>query len=117
MKIFVNIEKNGYYNLNDDLKQKFDIINSKDIKGKISKYLTCDEFCEIFINTTFLFKLYYKDVEYCLSNEGNSFYFYSEGNNNIKSFTNKYNSALELLKESTINNKHLKDLWEEFDID
>ena len=46
--------RNGYYNLSDKLRLKLDWISSSVGEHKICEFLSWEEFCKVFVNTTFV---------------------------------------------------------------
>ncbi|MDE6617636.1 MAG: hypothetical protein K2K13_01250, partial [Clostridiales bacterium] len=58
------LRKNGYDNLTDDLKEKFNRFSSAVSGEKICSILKFDEFCNILSKTTFLFHLRYQNIVY-----------------------------------------------------
>lgn len=110
------LRKNGYYNLNDCLKNKLDEFNCKKKQREpYSKYFTWDEFAEIFSTVTVLWCFEWRGCEYWAVNEGKEFAFYTEDTKrNYIIFRDT--SAKELLLKVEIDSYPLKEIRSEMQI-
>lgn len=103
---------NGVEDLNDDLKKKWLSFNNASQGEKYSKYFTWYEFCTIVVKTTYEYNFIYKNTEYSIMNEKKYFSFVSEE----KSAYYKYKSFDELLSNLKIENKILKEVYNDIKI-
>ena len=104
-------DKNGINNLSVDLQKKLNIFDHASKNSKISSFLTWSEFSMIFVNTTLIFPLAYGTTNFELMNCGDKSILtidYKDADNDL---IFNYNSAQDLLDKALIDNKPLKDLW------
>lgn len=104
-------DKNGINNLSLDLQKKLNIFDHAPKNSKIISSLTWSEFSKIFVNTTLIFPLTYGKTNFELINYGNRSILtidYKDADNDL---IFNYNSAQDLLDKALINNKPLKDIW------
>ena len=108
---FIMKDKNGNNDLSLDLQKKLNIFDHAPKNSKISSFLTWSEFSMIFVNTKFIFPLAYGTTNFELINCGNKSILtidYKDADNDL---TFNYNSAQDLLNKAIINNKPLRDIW------
>ncbi len=107
-------DKNGIANLSKNLQLKlkaFDTTNKKNFK--ISEYFSWQEFTELFCNTTLIFPLKYKSIDFELINNGKDCIITIDYHNSKNDLIFSYSSANDLLNNAAIENKKLKEIWNE----
>ena len=105
------VKEDKAFNVYESLADKAHKLCQEDSTGKLSDYLTYDEFCELFINTFLSWKVRYKetDTDYCLEQDKDKSSFYSEA----KNFRQIYEYPEELLEEVKIEGLGLKAVWDD----
>ena len=105
------VKEDKAFNVYESLADKVEKLCQEDSTGKLSDYLTYDEFCELFINTFISWKVRYKetDTDYCLEQDKDKSSFYSEA----KNFRQIYEYPEELLEEVKIEGLGLKTVWDD----
>lgn len=101
------LDMNGYCNLDCNLRIKFDEYLDANTGENISSFFTWEEFCQIFVTTTFIFYFRYEGAEYSIGKEGNLFSIIGKD----EKIQDVYKSPQELLNNAKINNKMLYSIW------
>lgn len=109
--------KNGINNLSLDLQKKLSLFDQASKSSNVSSFLTWTEFSTIFTNTTLVFPLAYGTTNFELMNCGNKSVLTIDYNNAENDLIFNYTSAQNLLDNALINNKPLKDIWNDVIID
>ena len=108
-------EKNGIIKLSKYLQDKLEKFTYAGSEGnsKISDFLSFDEFSDIFINTTLIFPLSYKDTDFELINFGNKAVTTIDKFNAREDEIFNFNTPQDMLNFVRIDDRTLKDIWDE----
>lgn len=115
------LKLNGYYQISDDLRDKFSRYISSSGRNKISSFFSWSDFEILFSSMTFNYTISYYNRDYILGYQKKGrkhLWFFSEDKSMDYGYESEvFNSPQLLLKSVRIDGKALNEIWYEIEID